>query len=211
MEKYSQDDQASIMATLQVVQSKGWSSSDSDPMQFHIILGEKIRYLEEQLIEHNYAMEEMEQKDKTIRDLKDNLEHKRNIVENLEEEINRKDGEHEELQKDHDSKQTIFENLEMFVRDRIEEINELRKNNISLGNQIADGILMEKKISIQESVKENLNDKLKTIESLLIKRNLKCVECEQTFLTKRNLDNHVQIIHEANLGLIYFLLMLYPY
>ena len=43
LEEYNEEDRKSIMATLNVVQSRGWSAQTDDPYQFHIILGGNIR------------------------------------------------------------------------------------------------------------------------------------------------------------------------
>ena len=49
LRKYSEENQALIMTTLKVVQEKGWSQDNSDPFQFHIILGGKIRSQESRI------------------------------------------------------------------------------------------------------------------------------------------------------------------
>lgn len=43
LENYSEEDQMNIMATLNVVQTRGWSAQMDDKYQFHIIPGEHIR------------------------------------------------------------------------------------------------------------------------------------------------------------------------
>ena len=39
---YAEEDKQNIMATLIVVQEKGWSPKNTDQYQFHIVLGEKL-------------------------------------------------------------------------------------------------------------------------------------------------------------------------
>ena len=48
---YSEEDQNNIMATLNVVQTSGWSAKNDDQYQFHIILGRKLRVHEERVKE----------------------------------------------------------------------------------------------------------------------------------------------------------------
>ena len=46
LENYCEEDQKNIMATLNVVQARGWSAHNDDQYQFHIILGGHIRVKE---------------------------------------------------------------------------------------------------------------------------------------------------------------------
>ena len=49
LDDYSEEDGKSIMATLNVVQSRGWSAQTDDQYQFHIILGSAIRCYESKI------------------------------------------------------------------------------------------------------------------------------------------------------------------
>ena len=98
---YKEEEQANILATLNVVQGKGWSPENQDPMQFHIILGEKIRESEEKIryLEDNLDSykEENLQKEKEIRDLNKELKQERDNCEDLEVDLNRKEDELKEI------------------------------------------------------------------------------------------------------------------
>ena len=48
----------------------------------------------------------------------------------------------------------------MLISEQVEEINFLRDNNLSMVNQIAENITMEKKIKVQNAVIKDLSDKL---------------------------------------------------
>ena len=48
----------------------------------------------------------------------------------------------------------------MLISEQVEEIDVLRDNNLSMVNQIAENITMEKKIKVQNAVIKDLTDKL---------------------------------------------------
>ena len=87
LKKYKQLEQMNILATLKVVQDKGWSPYDKDPYQFHIILGDKIIAFEENIksVENDLAScnEENLQKEKSIKDLKYELKNERENNESI--------------------------------------------------------------------------------------------------------------------------------
>ena len=87
LDDYSEEDAKSIMATLNVVQSRGWSAQTDDQYQFHIILGSAIRCYESKIeqLENNLekTVDESHQNFKDFKDMKDELRQEREINEEL--------------------------------------------------------------------------------------------------------------------------------
>ena len=162
MKNYEQEEQVSILATLKVVQGRGWSPENSDPFQFHIILGEYIRAKDVEIKSLESNLEKYEDKanqnEKEIKDLKSEQNNEREINDEMEKDLDKKDELIKHLEIELTSKEKTIDDLEVFVRERVDEINHLRENNVSLGEQIAEGIKMEKKIEIQSKVIKELKE-----------------------------------------------------
>ena len=81
LENYCEEDQKNIMATLNVVQARGWSAHNDDQYQFHIILGGHIRVKEARIkeLENDFQKytDENNQKLKDCKDLKESLRNER--------------------------------------------------------------------------------------------------------------------------------------
>ena len=177
--KYKQEEQVNILATLKVVQDKGWSAENQDPLQFHIILGAKITFLEENIKLLESALEndkeENLQNKKDLKDIKSELQCDKALNLELEEELNgkvdeidhmkkdlqEKEEEIEEMKKYLYSKESEFDDLEVFVKERVEEIKNLRENNLSMAQQFGEVIKIEKKVEIQSKVIQELQENLK--------------------------------------------------
>jgi len=162
---YKQEEQVNILATLKVVQDKGWSAQNQDPLQFHIILGGKITALEENIkslesvLEDN--IEQNLQKDKNIKDLKNELKKERENNEDLEEELNIKESKVEYFEKSMKTKEFAIDDLEKTIGERDQEINQQKENNMTLAKQVDEGIKAEKKVEIQNKIIKELKDNLK--------------------------------------------------
>ena len=184
IQNYPQEEQVRILATLKVVQDRGWSQKNSDPFQFHIILGEKIIALEEKIQSLESVLENNEeqnlQKEKNNKDLTNDLKKEREINRDLEEEFNvkfdeidhikkylhEKENEIEQMKKVLHAKENEFDDLEVFVKQRVEEIKYLRENNASMAQQVGEAIKTEKKVEIQSKVIQELQDNLKKKENV---------------------------------------------
>ena len=97
LEKYNAEDQENIMATLNVVQARGWSPTNDDQYQFHMILGAHIRVKEARIKELEKDLEktidESNQKLKECKDIKHELKQEREINEELVDNLKRSDEE----------------------------------------------------------------------------------------------------------------------
>jgi chromosome segregation ATPase len=93
LDKYNYEEQINIMTIIKILDSKNLMQ-ESDPFKVHIILGEKIRALEEdnKALDNNLEdlKEQCSQKEKAVEDLKYDLNHERVINEELEEDLDRK-------------------------------------------------------------------------------------------------------------------------
>ena len=172
LSNYKEEEQINILTTLNVVQDQGWSATNQDPLQFHIIVGGKITAMEEKIKSLESVLENNEdqnlQKNKNINDLKSELKKEREINADLEQQLNCKESEVEHLEKCMKTKEVIINDLENIVKERVvEEISVLRENNISPGTQIAEAINLEKKVTIQTNVIKELQDALKEKEKVL--------------------------------------------
>ena len=146
-----------------------YSPQNSDPFQFHIILGENIRAKEETIKSLECALEkyieQSNQKEKDYNDLKNDLKRERENNDDMEDILDKRDNEINQLNENIKAKNKDLESLELFVKQRVEEINNLRENNISMGNQLFDVIKLEKKVSIQENVIRELKENMKKSEN----------------------------------------------
>ena len=166
------------------MQDRGWSQKNSDPFQFHIILGEKIIALEEKIQSLESVLENNEeqnlQKEKNNKNLINDLKKEREINRDLEEEFNvkfdeidhikkylhEKENEIEQMKEVLHAKENEFDDLEVFVKQRVEEIKYLRENNASMAQQVGEAIKTEKKVEIQSKVIQELQDNLKKKENV---------------------------------------------
>ena len=139
MEKYSNKEQEWINKTLKVAQDKGWNAN-ADPMQFYIIVGEKLER-HENVLKSKYA---------EIKEMEEALDKKIDEVDQIKTQLN--------------SKETELDSLEAFVKERVIEINQLRENNKSMANQIFEAIKLENKVEIQSAIILELKDELKEKE-----------------------------------------------
>ena len=195
LDKYDDEDKKDIMATLNVVQKNGWSANNSDQYQFHIILGSELRSQESKIKQLESDLEalddESKQKLKGFTDVKEELRRERENNDDMEHEMKKKEDEMDLLRMHIKAKVNELEHLEILDGERLEEISDLRENNISMGAQIAENILLEKRVKIQEDLISKLrqngdpNDEEKS-ESSRAK-----VEIEQ-------LLNEIKLIEKAN-------------
>ena len=166
---YCEEDQKNIMATLNVVQNRGWSAHTDDQYQFHIILGAEIRANEERIKElENYceqSTDENNQKVKDNKDLKEKLGHERDINEELEEEIKRKDEDISHLKKCVKSKDEIANNFEVIFKERTSEMDQLKDHCETLAAQVGKELILEKQIKIQNGLIKELKSNLKNNET----------------------------------------------
>ena len=157
------------MTIIKILDSKNLTQ-ESDPFKVHIILGEKIRALEEdnKALDNNLEdlKEQCSQKEKAVEDLKYDLNHERVINEELEEDLDRKIDEVDQIKKDLRMKEESFDNLEMVLKEKIVEIFHLRENTESMGHQIFEAIKLEKKVDIQNNLINDLKNKLKEKEEV---------------------------------------------
>ena len=127
LEEYSEEDRNSIMATLNVVQSRGWSAKTDDQYQFHIILGGNIRDNEMKIKQLEYDIEktidENNQNLKDLKDLKENLRQERELNEELLDEVKRNDEEIKHLKKCVQNRDEIDNSLEEEFRERTEKLS----------------------------------------------------------------------------------------
>ena len=148
LSNYSEEEQNQIITTLTVIQERGWSHDVNDPYQFQIILGEKLMSQTKRIKSFENNLESLEeenlQKDKYIKDLKADLEHHKDVTEDMEQEINKRDD--------------VINALQYGIDGKIKVIHDLVQ--IRKGNE-KENILMEKKLKIQENVIKELSEKVK--------------------------------------------------
>ena len=167
LKNYSQEDQVNIMTTLKIVQDRGWSPMNTDPYQFHIILGGKLLSQEKviQSLENDLEnfKEQLVKTENEMGVLKNNCKYEKEMVEDLEEDLNRKDGELKHLEKCFQNRIEIINKQDIIIKERNDEISQFRLNNTNLENQIVEGLKLEKKVKIQNNIikelKTNLEDK----------------------------------------------------
>jgi len=165
-----EEEQASILATLKVVQDKGWSPECKDPFQFHIILGEHIRAKEAKLVEVIDVLEnikeQIQQKDKDIKDMKRDMEHQRNLNEELENDLKVKEDQIKQLEKTETqvnilkhgmiNKDSIIGGLDKIIKEKDDDMNQLREAKA----------IEEKKGVIKNNVIKELKNTLKDKEDI---------------------------------------------
>ena len=153
LSNYSEEEQNQIITTLTVIQERGWSHDVNDPYQFQIILGEKLMSQTKRIKSFENNLESLEeenlQKDKYIKDLKADLEHHKDVTEDMEQEINKRDD--------------VINALQYGIDGKIKVINDLvqiRKVNLE------ENEIMEKKLKVQNKVLKELKDKLNEKDEL---------------------------------------------
>ena len=136
------------MATLIVVQEKGWSPKNTDQYQFHIVLGEKLRSqmenvkrLEEQLETLN---EKYSQSEKDLSDMKIKLKQEEESNADLEDDLDKKDTEINLLKTSLGTKISELEKSETFGQDKFVELVKLKEHNIQLTAQLEEILSLEK-------------------------------------------------------------------
>ena len=170
LRKYSEENQSLIMTTLKVVQEKGWSQDNSDPFQFHIILGGKIRSQESRIdsleCDLEKAKEENLQCEKDLKDLKQELSYERKTNEDLDDELKSKFEEFKAIQNVVKNKHEMVDTLEDIVKEREGEIGCLKENCEGLARQVAECLILEEKFEIQNKTIEELRNDLKNKDHL---------------------------------------------
>ena len=136
------------MATLIVVQEKGWSPKNTDQYQFHIVLGEKLRSqmknvkrLEEQLETLN---EKYSQSEKDLSDMKIKLKQEEESNADLEDDLDKKDTEINLLKTSLGTKISELEKSETFGQEKFVELVKLKEHNIQLTAQLEEIMSLEK-------------------------------------------------------------------
>ena len=168
MRNYPKEEQVNILATLNVVQGKGWSPENPDPFQFHIILGERIRAQDEKiksLEEDSKNNEEQDkQKEKDNKDLRNNLQNEKEVCEDLEKEVLNMESDLKKAEKlveilKHGlgNKDSIIDGLNKILKEKDDEINKLNEAVAKV----------EKKDLIQNNVIKELKDNLKNKEEII--------------------------------------------
>ena len=165
LDDYSEEDAKCIMATLQVVQSRGWSPKTDDQYQFHIILGSAIRFYElkiEQLEKDlEKTVDEANQKLKDFKDIKDELREEREINEELVDNLKRTDEEIKHLKKSVQNRDDIVNGLEEVLTERTNDIENLKENCETLAAQLGKELILEQKLKIQNGVIKELRSQIK--------------------------------------------------
>ena len=148
LSSYSEEEQSQIMTTLTFIQEKGWRHDTNDPYQFQIIVGEKLMSQTKTIKSFQSSLESVQeenlQKEKYMKDLKADLDHQKDVNEDMEQEINKKDD--------------VIKALQYGINGKIKMIDDLvqiRKVNEE------DNEIMEKKLSVQNKVLIELKNKLK--------------------------------------------------
>ena len=207
LENYNAEDQENIMATLNVVQARGWSPHNDDQYQFHIILGGHMRVKEARIKELEKELEKTIDKNKQnvkdFYDLKENLQQEREINEELLDEVKRNDEEIKHLKKCVQNRDEIDNSLEEEFRERTEEIKHLKENCESLAVQVGKELILEQKLKIQNNVILELKGKIKDVEKLTNVATIEEIESlmsEIKQLEKENKRKEYQLkeVHEEN-------------
>jgi chromosome segregation ATPase len=165
LDDYSEEDAKCIMATLQVVQSRGWSPKTDDQYQFHIILVSAIRCYElkiEQLEKDlEKTVDEANQKLKDFKDIKDELRLEREINEELVDNLKRTDEEIKHLKKSVQNRDDIVNGLEEVLTERTNDIENLKENCETHVAQLGKKLILEQKLKIQNGVIKELKSQIK--------------------------------------------------
>ena len=96
-------------------------------------------------------------------------------VEDIEDILDRKEEEFKQVKNELKLKENEFDSLEDVVTERVKEINDLRANKVSMSEQIAEAIQLEKRVDVQSIVIQQLKGNLKE------KENVKLVDKEEEF------------------------------
>ena len=105
------------------------------------------------IFQHLEALDdESKQKLKGFTDVKEELRRERENNDDMEHEMKKKEDEMDLLRMHIKAKVNELEHLEILDGERLEEISDLRENNISMGAQISENILLEKRVKIQEDL-----------------------------------------------------------
>ena len=207
LDNYSEEDGKSIMATLQVVQSKGWSATTDDQYQFHIILGSAIRCYElkiEQLEKDlENTVDETNQKIKEFKDMKNELRQEREINEELLDDVKRSDEEIKHLQECVHNRDDIANSLEEVFKERTKEIENLKGNCERLAVQVGKELILEKKLNIQNGVIKELRSQLTDFEKQTDVDNPEEIKTLMTEIEKLEDENKQKVnqlkkVHEEN-------------
>ena len=98
--------------------------------------------------------------------LKNKLDNKRDIIDDMEVELDRFETNFKDAKKAVVLKEIEIDDLERCVAQQLQEISVLKENNDSMVNQISENIQMEKKISIQNGIINELRLKLDTVRDV---------------------------------------------
>ena len=104
---------------------------------------------------------ELEESKEEIHYLKNKLNQKYTLVEDLKHDLDRNEEKFKETKKELSLTEEKLNALENLVAEQVEEINILRDNNQSMISQISENVMMEKKINVQNAVIKELKDKVK--------------------------------------------------
>ena len=120
---------------------------------------EKVKAQEFEIKELIYKLDE-EKEEKHY--LKNKLDQKYDMIDDMENELDQMERNFKEAKKNLELRETDLKKLEVLINEQVEEINILRDNNLSMVHQVAENLMMEKKIKVQDAVIRDLRDKLNT-------------------------------------------------
>ena len=105
---------------------------------------EKVKLQEKQIDELKSEIDESKDE---ICYLKKKLDHKYDIIEDMENEIENNEEKYREVNKELGLAERKLKSLENLITEQVEEINIIHDNNQSTISQISENVMMEKKIS----------------------------------------------------------------
>ena len=207
LDDYSEEDAKSIMATLNVVQSRGWSAQTDDQYQFHIILGSAIRCYESKIeqLENDLekTVDESHQNFKDFKDMKDELRQEREINEELVVDVKRGEKEIKHLKECVQNRDDIANSLEEIFKERTTEIANLKENCESLSAQVGKELILDQKLNIQNGFIKELRSQLTDVENQTkvdkteeIKTLM--TEIEQLEYENKQKENKLKKVYEEN-------------
>ena len=117
---------------------------------------EKVKSQENEI---NDLRSELEKDKEEKHYLKNKLDQKYDIIEDMENELDQIERKYKETKNKLELKEMDLKRLEMLIIEQVEEINILRDNNQSMVVQISENVRMEHKINVQSKVIKELKEK----------------------------------------------------
>ena len=128
------------------------------------LLHEEIVELQKQEIDS--LKEDLEKLKEENYGLKNKLENKRDIIEDMEYDLDNSEKKYENVKMEMETKERELDELEKLFSNQVEEIVILRDNNFTMINQITENVRMEKKIEIQNGIIKELRGRLNHVENV---------------------------------------------